>query len=295
MQSSPTLATTSFYGFINDHYDALLLVTAARMGLIPRFRRRLDMVEQRTLITSGAIFLWNEEESSMKRWTDGFPWSPSRIQHKFLIYREMAERGSARIRTSARLLRSDPAATEEILDLYDDRRRKAIRNLTGSLFNQGEFENLLRWSTSGNSRPDDVFRRGGLVKKTFTLALPQETWHLVGYYTLEDVLELRFATPKDDPFFKNAAIINGAEDLGVKAAICQAADPSITCTPSYAQSIPQEVSPYYNGIPTPLSSPSTEGPEITWKQDSYVSVQDRDDSSAYSFSYDTSHFSMAYL
>ena len=77
----------------------------------------------------------------------------------------MAERGSARIRTSARLLRSDPAATEEILDLYDDRRRKAIRNLTGSLFNQGEFENLLRWSTSGNTRQDDVFRRGGLVKK----------------------------------------------------------------------------------------------------------------------------------
>jgi len=66
--------------------DALLLVTAARMGLIPRFRRRLDMVEQRTLITSGAIFLWNEEESSMKRWTDGFPWSPSRIQHKFLVF-----------------------------------------------------------------------------------------------------------------------------------------------------------------------------------------------------------------
>jgi len=84
------------------------------------------------------------------------------------IYREMAERGSARIRTSARLLRSDPGTSDEILDLYDDRRRKAIRNLTGSLFNHGEFENLLRWSASGSSKPDDVFRRGGLVKKVRT-------------------------------------------------------------------------------------------------------------------------------
>jgi len=131
------------------------------------------------------------------------------------------------------------------------------------------------------------------ILQTFTLALPQETWHLVGYYTLEDVLELRFVTPKDDPFFKNAAIVNGAEDLGVKAAICQAADPSITCTPSYAPCLPHEVQTYYNGVSSPLSSPSSEG-DITWKQESYVSTPDRDES-GYSYSYDPSHFNVGYI
>ena len=67
--------------------DALLLITAARFGLVPRFRRRLNMTEQDALIYSGSVFLWTEEESCMKRWTDGYPWSPSRIHHEFLVSR----------------------------------------------------------------------------------------------------------------------------------------------------------------------------------------------------------------
>lgn len=100
------VTSVSFYGYIKDHcrsfccfciditlvsntalVDALLLITAARFGLIPRFRRRLNTSEQEALIFSGSIFLWTEEESCMKRWTDGYPWSPSRIHHEFLVSR----------------------------------------------------------------------------------------------------------------------------------------------------------------------------------------------------------------
>lgn len=40
------------------------------------------------MITSGSVFVFDEEESGIKRWTDGFFWSPSRILGNFLLYRE---------------------------------------------------------------------------------------------------------------------------------------------------------------------------------------------------------------
>ena len=75
----------------------------------------------------------------------------------------MAERGCARSRTSSRLAATE--ANDESLKPYDDRRRKTIRFLAGSLFNSKELESLVGLSTSGAPRPDDVFKRGGLMKK----------------------------------------------------------------------------------------------------------------------------------
>jgi len=213
MEGVATAASASFHGFISDHYDALLLVTAARLGHIPRFRRRLDITEQRDLILSGSIFLWNEEESYMKRWTDGYPWSPSRIQHKFLVYREMAQRGCARMRTSARAAHNMATSNEEGLSPSDDRHRKMLRSLTGSLFNEGELEELQQWFSSGMVRADDIFKRGGLIKKTFTVAIPGETWHLVAYYTLEDVLAAKFPMPKENPFFRSLPLCDAVTGM----------------------------------------------------------------------------------
>ena len=75
----------------------------------------------------------------------------------------MAERGCARSRTSSRLAASND--TNQGLKQNDDRRRKTIRVLAGSLFNYKELESLIGLSTSGPPRPDDVFKRGGLMKK----------------------------------------------------------------------------------------------------------------------------------
>jgi len=46
------------------------------------------------MITSGSVFVFDEDESGIKRWTDGFFWSPSRILGNFLLYRETDKRGS---------------------------------------------------------------------------------------------------------------------------------------------------------------------------------------------------------
>lgn len=46
------------------------------------------------MISSGSVFVFDEEESGIKRWTDGFFWSPSRILGNFLLYRETDKKGA---------------------------------------------------------------------------------------------------------------------------------------------------------------------------------------------------------
>lgn len=78
-------------GWIETTGDALLILEAARRGLIPRVTRRL-VDSERKMITSGSVFVFDEDESGIKRWTDGFFWSPSRILGNFLLYRETEKR-----------------------------------------------------------------------------------------------------------------------------------------------------------------------------------------------------------
>lgn len=80
-------------GWIETTGDALLILEAARRGLIPRVTRRL-VDSERKMITSGSVFVFDEDESGIKRWTDGFFWSPSRILGNFLLYRETEKRGA---------------------------------------------------------------------------------------------------------------------------------------------------------------------------------------------------------
>ncbi|KAJ3150876.1 hypothetical protein HDU89_002873 [Geranomyces variabilis] len=81
-----------FHGAVNSPNDALLLFEACRTGLLKRVQRRLSESERTAYVVSGAIFIWDEEESGIKRWTDGKHWSPSRINGSFLIYREVEAR-----------------------------------------------------------------------------------------------------------------------------------------------------------------------------------------------------------
>lgn len=80
-------------GWIETTGDALIILEAARRGLIPRVTRRL-VDSERKMITSGSVFVFDEDESGIKRWTDGFFWSPSRILGNFLLYRETDKRGA---------------------------------------------------------------------------------------------------------------------------------------------------------------------------------------------------------
>jgi hypothetical protein len=92
-QNPPTWTEPPWSGWIETTGDALLILEAARRGLIPRVTRRL-VDSERKMITSGSVFVFDEDESGIKRWTDGFFWSPSRILGNFLLYRETDKRGA---------------------------------------------------------------------------------------------------------------------------------------------------------------------------------------------------------
>ena len=137
-------------GWIETTGDALLILEAARRGLIPRVTRRL-VDSERKMITSGSVFVFDEDESGIKRWTDGFFWSPSRILGNFLLYRETEKRGaghrSARAEAAANADDQDTVKQEgqtlsrpksEASRLGIDRQRERI--LVGSLTNSYKFK-----------------------------------------------------------------------------------------------------------------------------------------------------------
>lgn len=76
---------SSWEGYVGNTRDALILIEAARQGLLPRIKRRLKEDERRHLVRSGQIFIFDEGEAGIHRWTDGLNWSPSRILQNFLV------------------------------------------------------------------------------------------------------------------------------------------------------------------------------------------------------------------
>ncbi|KDR73045.1 hypothetical protein GALMADRAFT_746376 [Galerina marginata CBS 339.88] len=189
-QSSSTWTEPPWSGWIETTGDALLILEAARRGLIPRVTRRLIDSERR-MITSGSVFVFDEDESGIKRWTDGFFWSPSRILGNFLLYRETDKRGAGH-----RSARADPEPNETAdgtrtdaqslsrprtdgVGLGVDKQRE--RNLVGSLTNSYKF------------KPD------GLMKKTFSVTINGVAQHLISYYKIEDVENGRLRSPSSLP------------------------------------------------------------------------------------------------
>lgn len=78
----------TWYGMVRTPQDAIKLFEACRIGHKPRVQRRLSEKE-RQAIRSGSVFVWDEREAGMRRWTDGKSWSASRVSGSFLTYREM--------------------------------------------------------------------------------------------------------------------------------------------------------------------------------------------------------------
>jgi hypothetical protein len=96
-------------GWIATTGDALIMLEAARRGVIPRVTRRLVDAE-RKMICSGSVFVFDEDESGIKRWTDGLFWSPSRILGNFLLYRETDKRGAGHRRADGKKAKEAAAA-----------------------------------------------------------------------------------------------------------------------------------------------------------------------------------------
>lgn len=93
--SNSTVIT--YKGRIKSLQDALLVLEATRLDLLPTINRRLTSPERSKYIQDQTIFVWNETKCGMKRWTDGKYWSASKVYHShFLIYKQLTKVGQTK-------------------------------------------------------------------------------------------------------------------------------------------------------------------------------------------------------
>ncbi|KAJ7284393.1 Gti1/Pac2 family-domain-containing protein [Mycena rebaudengoi] len=166
MSSSLPTDIPPFYGAVETTMNALRLIHAARQGVIPRITRRLNDAERRTMIKSGAVFVFSVEESGIKRWTDGLLWSPSRIVGNFLVYREINERTNS-------------------------------RGSHKKLYPTDEQSRVMPTSEHGTFKPN------GLIKKTITVTIEGSDLHLISYYTSSDQHSGKLKRPTSRPDIMN--------------------------------------------------------------------------------------------
>ncbi|ORZ10946.1 Gti1/Pac2 family-domain-containing protein [Lobosporangium transversale] len=163
----------TFHGYVETTQDTLLIFEACRRGLLPRICRRLQEKERR-IVQSGTVFVFDERESGIKRWTDGLIWSPSRILGNFLEGYPPSERAS----------RSSPSDIESAVE------KSKERALVGSLTNSYHF------------------KKNGLIKKTMSIVVNGVPQHMISYYSREDVLGGRLRTPSSVPELQPYELLN---------------------------------------------------------------------------------------
>ncbi|KAH9203902.1 Gti1/Pac2 family-domain-containing protein [Leptodontidium sp. 2 PMI_412] len=184
MASASPLSPT-FFGHIASTQDALLLFEACLSGALNHVARRPHDRDRVSLIKSGNVFIYEEHSSGIKQWTDGVPWSPSRILGNFLVYRISKPEpfggsgmSSGYNQTSAAASTFDPQNPNSLS-------KETERSLIGSLVDSYGF------------------KEEGLVKKTVSLTVGGVSHHLVSYYTVADVMNNKFTTPSPGPRFQH--------------------------------------------------------------------------------------------
>ncbi|CAI2173437.1 8226_t:CDS:2 [Funneliformis geosporum] len=146
----------TYHGRIETLNDALIIfVEACQQGILQRTTRRL-LEKEREELCGGNVYVFDETESGIKRWTDGRLWSPSRIIKDFLVYRELATR-------DRNIKRHEPL--DELLQ-----KRISAEGLKVHQCSKGLF----------------LLRKDGLLKKTISIKFNGTYQHMVIY---EDVIK----------------------------------------------------------------------------------------------------------
>jgi len=172
---SETLRPTMEGTFCSDIIDVLQILSGVREGVLNSISRRPQDSDKETLIISGNIFVYETDTSGIKRWTDGKFWSPSRSLAPYLAYREVEKEATG-----------------------GGRARRARKAGTQPSPSSSSATHPLRW-IRGSLESSYNFVQGGLVKRTFTLAVNGIAMHLVAYNTIEDVLECQLRPACRDP------------------------------------------------------------------------------------------------
>ncbi|KAI4148145.1 MAG: hypothetical protein LQ340_005216 [Diploschistes diacapsis] len=203
--SSGSLQPT-WFGHVATTRDALILFEACLTGTLHHVPRRPHDRERSHLIKSGFVFIYEENASGIKRWTDGVPWSPSRILGNFLVYRELVKpfppgekkRAQKRAKNARVSKPGEPyprrSSGEEQQQQQQQQQPSGATNRQEANFDSRDSERAL----IGSLVDSYGFKEGGLVKKTMSVNLNGIHHHLVSYYNIEDVLECKLQPPSKD-------------------------------------------------------------------------------------------------
>ncbi|KAF1963482.1 hypothetical protein CC80DRAFT_486854 [Byssothecium circinans] len=211
----------TYHGHVRTPNDAILLFEACRIGLLPRVQRRLSEKE-RQQIKSGSVFVWDEREAGMRRWTDGKSWSASRVSGSFLTYREMeGKRGGSNV--------SQPPP-----------KRASGKSPDGSATGDSEGEG-----------PDGYrYKPDGLMKQSFSITTSSgQHLHLISYYTRSNNGPL--TQPSTDPSLRH---IRPPKNMYPESTVNESQTvPAVTRGPMPGS--PYSPAPHSIGPPSPYQRP----------------------------------------
>ena len=206
------VAMETYNGHVRTPADAILLFEACRLGLLPRVQRRLSEKERQS-IKSGSVFVWDEREAGMRRWTDGKSWSASRVSGSFLTYREMEGK------------RCGNSFAPPVPGL---RAGKTPDSTRGS-------DSDLELAGAGEDNQDGYrYKPDGLMKQSFSITTSAGNHlHLISYYSRSHQNSQGLQTPTSDPALRQ---IRPAKGMYPESTVHESSIPAVTRAPMVSAS-----------------------------------------------------------
>ncbi|KAL2871316.1 camp independent regulatory protein [Aspergillus lucknowensis] len=263
VNGTTTVLEPTFTGYVASTRDALILFEACLTGVLHHVPRRPHDRERSHLVRSGSVFIYEENSSGIKRWTDGVTWSPSRILGNFLVYRELEKPfpPGEKKRAMKKTTRRPPLPTGRPGEPYprqDTTNGSYSPSSTGS-FAERTHQSDVERALVGSLVDSYGFKESGLVKKTMSVTVSGVTHHLVSYYSVEDVMHsslvppsavegLKFIRPRPELTQKQnfRAPIDDMETVSME----NPNDPSHPLFPYRTQMVPTQ--------PYPMQTPQTD-------------------------------------
>ncbi|KAJ3228506.1 hypothetical protein HDU78_009750 [Chytriomyces hyalinus] len=164
LEQNQSAFTYSFFGFIENPMDALLVIEGCVRSNLRQFTgSAADMA--RIPIRSGTVIVIPENSVFVKRWRDGIHWSPSRAFGPFLLYRQV-----------------ELTNTNEPHPVGPKYAPKRVQSNVAALEPTFSARTL---------KPNTRLVENGLTKRTITLKGSDGQKHrVVSYYCPDDVVEM---------------------------------------------------------------------------------------------------------
>ncbi|KAI9592613.1 Gti1/Pac2 family-domain-containing protein [Syncephalis fuscata] len=185
----------TYFGYIDNVQDALLIIEAAR---------------------NGSIFVWDESEAGMRRWTDGRAWSPSRVSGCFLNYRELEHRRRGPgVAMPYSWISQGYTPTITWVDVNTKRNAVSAAmapttNSTPVQFPTQASQRNRSWMSMDSgctAKTGFRYKVDGLVKRTISVTVSENRkLHLISYFRKRDVVEGRLRSPRQDSALSGLAI-----------------------------------------------------------------------------------------